>query len=58
MTRKLKNLVAEWHEERGFFQRVSIRYMASAKILSKLNVEIYNQCRIEGVEINKLDLNK
>lgn len=58
MTRKLKDLVEEWMDEKHHFERISVRFLASVEIFSKLNAEIYKRCQKEGIDIKTLNLNE
>ncbi len=57
MTDKLKQLKEEWDTELQVFRIAEKRFLDSVSTLGKLNTLIFDQCKIEGVDIETLGLN-
>lgn len=58
MDDKLKQLVMEWEAQGKLFESISGMFLASVKTLTTLNVQIYNECQKQGIEVDSLNLYK
>lgn len=56
MTRKLKVLVEDWHDEITHFRVVEKRFLNCVSNMSELNTQIYNECVKQGIDIKTLQL--
>ncbi|MEC7753835.1 MAG: hypothetical protein VYB44_07380 [Bacteroidota bacterium] len=53
---KIERLIETWRLEKEDFKRVNEKLQLISKNLGELNVQIYNECLAQGIDINTLNL--
>lgn len=58
MTDKLKKLVDEFNNERELYAIVQKRFLDCVQNLANINDLIYDQCKLEGINMKELNLSE